>query len=205
MRLYYSPNSCALASHIILEEVGADYSLTLVDFAKNEQKKAKYMGINPKARVPSLQTKDGILTETPAILFFLAQSFPEKRMAPINNGFRLAKAQAFNSYLCSTVHVAHAHLSRGERWSDDKAAIASMTRKVPETVGACFKLINDTMLDEPWVLGSEYSICDAYLFTLTRWLDRDGVDRKKLPRVDSHYLRMVERTSVKNIIHFHQT
>ena len=205
MRLYYSPNSCALASHIILEEVGADYSLTLIDFAKNEQKNPEYMGINPKARVPSLKTSDGILTETPAILFFLAQSFPEMRMAPLDNVFLLAKAQEFNSYLCSTVHVAHAHLSRGARWSDDETAIASMTRKVPETVGACFKLINDMMLEEPWVLGKEYSICDAYLFTLTRWLDRDGVDRKKLPRVDSHYSRMAERTAVKNIIQFHQT
>ena len=73
MRLYYSPNSCALASHIILEEVGADYSLELVDFTKSEQKQADYLKINPKARVPALQTGDGIITETPSILFFLVQ------------------------------------------------------------------------------------------------------------------------------------
>ncbi len=205
MRLFYSPNSCALASHIILEEVGVDYSLVLVDFSKEEQKQPGYMKINPKARVPALQIDQGILTETPAILFFLAQSFPEKKLAPLNHPFQLAKAQAFNSYLCSTVHVAHAHLSRGARWSDDESAIASMTRKVPKTVGACFQLINDTMFEGPWVLGEEYSICDAYLFTLTRWLERDGVDRKKLPEVDSHYCRMLDRIPVQNIIHMHNT
>ena len=98
MRLYYSPNSCALASHIILEEVGADYSLELVDFTKSEQKQADYLKINPKARVPALQTGDGIITETPSILFFLAQSFPSKNLAPLDQPFKLAQAQEFNSY-----------------------------------------------------------------------------------------------------------
>ena len=143
MRLYYSPNSCALASHIILEEVGADYSLELIDFTKSEQNQADYLKINPKARVPALQTVDGIITETPSILFFLAQSFPSKNLAPLDQPFKLAQAQEFNSYLCSTVHVAHAHVSRGSRWSDDEAAIASRTKKVPGNVGNCFQRIDD--------------------------------------------------------------
>ena len=205
MRLYYSPNSCALASHIILEEVGADYSLELVDFTKSEQKQADYLKINPKARVPALQTGDGIITETPSILFFLAQSFPSKNLAPLDQPFKLAQAQEFNSYLCSTVHVAHAHLSRGARWSNDEAAIASMTAKVPENVGNCFQLIDEKMIIGPWVLGEHFSICDAYLYTLTRWLERDGVEREKLPNVNSHFQKIEKRSSIQRIIHYHTT
>ena len=163
------------------------------------------MKINPKARVPALQTVDGIITETPSILFFLAQSFPSKNLAPLDQPFKLAQAQEFNSYLCSTVHVAHAHLSRGARWSNDEAAIASMTAKVPENVGNCFQLIDEKMIIGPWVLGEHFSICDAYLYTLTRWLERDGVEREKLPNVNSHFQKMEKRPSIQRIIHYHTT
>ena len=201
--LYYSPNSCALASHILLEEVGANYSVIEIDFNKNEQRKSNYLSVNAKGRVPALLTEEGVLTETPAILLYIAQKYPQKKMAPLNNIYQLAKAQEFNSYLCSTAHVAHAHLSRGSRWADDPAAIAAMTAKVPETVGACFSFLETGMSDSPWVLGDDYSICDPYLFTITRWLKRDGVDRKNFPRIDAHYQRMKGRIAVKNVIHLH--
>ena len=201
--LYYSPNSCALASHILLEEVGANYSVIEINFNKNEQRKSNYLSVNAKGRVPALLTEEGVLTETPAILLYIAQKYPQKKMAPLNNIYQLAKAQELNSYLCSTAHVAHAHLSRGSRWADDPAAIAAMTAKVPETVGACFSFLESGMSDSPWVLGDDYSICDPYLFTVTRWLKRDGVDRKNFPRIDAHYQRMKDRTAVKNIIHLH--
>ena len=201
--LYYSPNSCALASHILLEEVGANYSVIEINFNKNEQRKSNYLAVNAKGRVPALLTDEGVLTETPAILLYIAQKYPQKKMAPLNNVYQLAKAQEFNSYLCSTAHVAHAHLSRGSRWADDPAAIAAMTAKVPETVGACFSFLESGMPESPWVLGDDYSICDPYLFTVTRWLKRDGVDRKKFPRIDAHYQRMKDRIAVRNVIHLH--
>ena len=201
--LYYSPNSCALASHILLEEVGANYSVIEINFNKNEQRKSNYLSVNAKGRVPALLTEEGVLTETPAILLYIAQKYPQKKMAPLNDIYQLAKAQELNSYLCSTAHVAHAHLSRGSRWADDPAAIAAMTAKVPETVGACFSFLESGMSDSPWVLGDDYSICDPYLFTVTRWLKRDGVDRKKFPRIDAHYQRMKDRIAVRNVIHLH--
>jgi glutathione S-transferase len=82
LSLYYAPNTCALASHIALEEAGADYEPVFVDFAGGEQRKPDYLAINPKGRVPALVTERGILTETPAILAFIAQSFPAARLAP---------------------------------------------------------------------------------------------------------------------------
>src|SRR3979411_2197899 len=133
-KLYYSRGSCALASHIALQEAGAPYTTERIDFKTNQQNSPEYLAINPKGRVPSLVTDQGILTETPAMLAYIAQSFPLAKLAPLDDAFAFAKMQAFNSYLCSTVHVAHAHRMRGSRWADDPATLADMQRKVPQPV-----------------------------------------------------------------------
>jgi glutathione S-transferase len=199
-KLFYSPGSCALASHIALEEAGARYTLARVSFASNEQRSPEYLSVNPKGRVPALVTEAGLLTETPAILAYIAQCYPQTQLAPLDDPFAFARVQAFNSYLCSTVHVAHAHRMRGTRWADDPAAIEAMKRKIPETVGAAFALIEDDMLVGPWVMGNHYTICDPYLFTLAEWLDADGVELAKLPRVVDHRTRMYDRPAVKRAI-----
>ena len=202
MKLYYTAHTCSLATHIVLEEVGADYSTVRIDFARNEQRAPGYLKVNPKARVPALVTDRGILTETPAMLVFVAQSFPAARLAPMDDPFLFAEIQAFNSYLCSTLHINHAHRMRGHRWVDakDSASIAAMQRKVPESVGACFDLIERDMLKGPWVMGERYTICDPYLFTLAQWLEADGVDPARIPRVIDHRRRMSERATVKKAI-----
>jgi glutathione S-transferase len=197
LKLFYAPGTCALASHIVLEEAGATYDTVRLSFATEDQRKPDYLAINPKARVPALVTERGVLTETPAILAFVAQRFPAAQLAPLDDAFGFAQAQAFNSYLCSTVHVAHAHRMRGYRWVDDEAAIKAMQRKVPQTVGECFRLIEREMFAGPWVLGEHYSICDPYLFTLTQWLDGDGVDVKTLPKIHDHFARMATRPAVR--------
>lgn len=199
LKLYFAPGTCALASHIALEEAGAAYETARMSFASDDQKKPDYLAINPKGRVPALVTDRGILTETPAILAYIAQSYPQAKLAPADP-FGFAGAQAFNSYLCSTVHVAHAHRVRGSRWVDDPAAIKEMQRKAPESVGAAFALIEGGMLKGPWVLGEDYSICDAYLFTMAKWLEGDGVDLAKLPKVMDHRNRVAERGAVKRAL-----
>ena len=126
--------------------------------------------------MPALVTDRGILTETPAILAFVAQSFPKAKLAPPDDAFAFAQAQSFNSYLCSTVHVAHAHKGRGYRWATEETSFADMKRKVPKSMAGAFALIERDMLKGPWVMGEQYTVCDAYLFTLARWLEGDGVD-----------------------------
>ena len=200
LKLYYAPGTCALASHIALQEAGATYTIERIDFKINQQNSPEYLAINPKERVPALVTDRGILTETPAMLAFIAQGFPQAKLAPLHDPFEFAQAQAFNSYLCSTVHVAHAHRMRGHRWVDDPAAIAAMQRKVPETVGACFELIERKMLRGPWVMGDTYTICDPYLFTLAQWMEKDGVDPSRFPKVSDHRNRMSERAAVRKAI-----
>jgi glutathione S-transferase len=200
LKLYYSPGSCALASHIALEEAGAAYTAERVDFKRNQQTSPEYLAVNPKGRVPALVTDRGILTETPAILAFVAQSFRQAKLVPFDDPFALAQLQAFNSYLCSTVHVAHAHRGRGYRWADDEASYADMKRKVPQTMGACFALIERDMLRGPWVMGETFTICDPYLFTIAQWLEGDGVDLSTLPRVSDHRQRMSERPAVRKVL-----
>ena len=97
LRFYFAANTCALAPHIVLEEVGADYTAERLDFAAGEQRGESYLKVNPKGRVPALVTDRGILTETPAILLYLAQCHPQAALAPLDDAFELARAQAFNS------------------------------------------------------------------------------------------------------------
>jgi glutathione S-transferase len=108
--------------------------------------------------------------------------------------------QAFNSYLCATVHVAHAHKHRGYRWANEEASFRDMTAKVPENETAAFRLIEDEYLQGPWVMGEQYTVADPYLFTLSGWLEDDGVDVAQFPKVQDHFRRMQGRPAVRNVL-----
>ena len=200
LTLYYADNTCALASHIALEEAGADYETRWVDFKSAEQTKPDYLKINPKGRVPALITDRGVLTETPAILAYVAQTHPQAKLAPLDDPFAFAELQSFMAYLCATVHVAHAHRMRGARWADDPAAHEAMKKKVPQSVGACFDLIERKMFTGPWVMGDAYTVADPYLFTIARWMEGDSVDPHAFPRVLDHRDRMAERPAVQRVL-----
>ena len=200
LKLYYFPGTVAFATYITLEEAGADYEAIRVDFMKGEQTKADYLAVNPKGRVPALITEQGILTETPAILLYLAQMYPAAKLAPLNDFYKLAQMQSFNSYLCSTLHVAHAHKQRGSRWANEESSFEDMKRKVPETVGACFRLIETEMFKGPWVMGEDYSTADAYLFTVGRWMEGDTLNIADYPKLEAHRARMKDRPAVQRAL-----
>jgi glutathione S-transferase len=200
LRLYYATGTCALATHIALEEAGAPYEAVRLDFAAQAQRGPEYLAINPKGRVPALVTDNGTLTETPGLLLFVAQSFPAAELAPLADPFALAQVQEFNSYLCATMHVAHAHGRRGARWADDAAAIEAMRRKVPATMTECAELVEEKLLRGPWVMGERYTICDPYLFTIASWLEGDAVDTARLPRILDHRRRMLARPAVQKAV-----
>ena len=200
LTFYYAPGSCALASHIALEQSGAEYRAVRVDFSRTEQRSADYLQVNPKGRVPALATGRGVLTENPAILAYVAQTHPAARLAPLDDPFEFARMQSFNSYLCATVHVAFAHRGRAYRWADDPAAIAAMQQKVPQNVAECFDLIEREMLAGPWVMGAACTVADAYLYTVARWLEGAGVDPARFPRVLDHRQRMAEMPAVRKVV-----
>jgi glutathione S-transferase len=203
MRFYYAPLSCALATHIVLEHIGADYEAEKLNLRENDQNAPGYLAINPKGRVPALVTDQGILTETPALLLYLAQTFPAARLAPLDDAFALAQMQSINSWFCSTVHVHHAHGARGRRWSDDLDAQKSMKAKVTENMTGAAELIEREILRGPWVMGDQFTVADAYLFTMTSWMAGDGVDLTKFPKLADHFARMLEIPAVKIIAPLH--
>jgi glutathione S-transferase len=196
LTLFYSPGACSLASHIALIEAGVPFELKRLKFAEGEQRSEEFLKVNPKGRVPALVTDRGILTETPALLIYIAQQAPEKQLAPIGDDFALAQLQAFNSFIASTVHVAHAHGRRASRWADEPSSHQDMLRKVPQTMSDCFRLIEDDFLVGPFVMGETFSVADIYLYVMESWLKGDGVDIAAFPRVKAHYDRMCARPSV---------
>jgi len=199
LTLYYSRKSCAYAPHILLFDASANFEARHIDFATAEQTSPDFLAINPKARVPALVTPDGILTENPAILLYIAQTHPESALAP-TTPIELAEAQAFNMFLASTVHVAHAHKHRGSRWADDAAAHAAMTAKVASNMAMYAAMIEAHYFKGPYVLGDSYSICDPYLALITRWLGDDGVSLDDFPKLPAHDALMRSRPSVQKVL-----
>ena len=133
---------------------------------------------------------------------YLVQIFPEHKLAP-STPFELANAQAFNLYIASTVHVAHAHKHRDHRWTDDEAAQESMCAKVCENMTECARVIETNYFKGLWVLGSEYSICDPYLALATRWFRDDGVDLYAFKLISAHDSLMRQRASMQRVLALH--
>jgi glutathione S-transferase len=200
LKLYFAPGTCALATHIALAEAGADYTAERIDFKTNQQQSPEYLAINPKGRVPALVTDRGVLTENVAMLAYIAQTFPKAKLAPVDDPYAFAEVQAINSYLSSTVHVAHSHKGRGYRWATEESSFADMKKTIPKSMGAVFALLEQKMLKGPWMMGETYTICDPYLFTLTGWLEGDGVDISTLPKVADHFKRMKDRPAVQKAL-----
>ena len=123
LQLYTAPGTIGVASHIALEESGLAYQTIKIDFAMKEQLSEHYRKINPNMRVPALIVDGQVLTETPAILVYVAQIASSSVMELPTDPLAFAHIQSFNSYLASTVHIAHAHKMRGARWTDDADAL----------------------------------------------------------------------------------
>ena len=202
LTFYYAKNSAAYAPHILLEDIGADYNAVRIDFMTGEQRSPAYLAINQKGRLPSLVTEKGVLTETPAILVYLAQRFPERDLVP-SDPFQFAIAQAFNSYMASTVHVAHAHKHRGARWADEPAAHEAMRAKVKENMTEYAQMIEAHYFKGPFVLGDKFSFCDPYMALVTRWFKDDEVDLDPFAKIRAHDALMRERPSMQRVLELH--
>nr|WP_239024896.1 glutathione S-transferase N-terminal domain-containing protein [Sphingomonas corticis] len=199
MRLHYSPGSCSLAVHAALEEAGADFEAVRLDLAAGDQFTPGFLALNPKGRVPVLETAHGPLTEVAAILGYVAATHPEAELAPAD-AFGLARMNAVNAWISSTVHVAIAHGLRGYRWADTEQARADMAAKAVSNYSKCFDLIDRDLAQGPWMLGHAISTSDFYVYLMTRWLPRIGLDTTPFPNVADHYRRMCERPSVRRAL-----
>ncbi len=202
MKLYWARGTCALAAHIALEEAGAAYETERVDFATAGQRSPEYLKINPKGRVPALVTDRGVLSENPAILGYIAETFQDAKLASIADSFAFAQMQAFNLFLCATVHPAFAHRFRPERYAESDEAKADVKAKAPAALADHFRLIEDRFSDgRTWVNGDAYSVSDPYLYVFTRWLFRDGMgDPHRFPHSLAHMTRVDCRPAVQRVL-----
>jgi glutathione S-transferase len=202
LKLFYAPNACSLASHIALTEAGADFEAIRLDLKAGDQRKPEYLAVNPKGRVPALVTPRGTLTESVVILGWAAQSYPDAHLKPEGDFFAFSEMQSFNLYLASTIHVTFAHLFRTTRWADSESAIAEIKAKVPSSLAAQWKLIEERLGDgRPWVCGAQYTVADPYLYVFARWLEREGAGGSAaMPLTRAHRARMQKRAAVKKVL-----
>jgi len=192
MKFYYAPGTVSVASAYLLEETGVAYDPHRIDFKNSEQTSPEYLAINPKARVPALVTDEGILTETGAILEYLAGLVPDRALVPAD-AWQAAQMRSVMYYLASTAHVNHAHKHRGHRWATQQSSFDDMTAKVPETMAAACRFMEDTWPLSPFVLGDAMSVADPYLFSVCTWLDGDGVTIADYPKLAAHFAMMSAR------------
>ncbi|MFK7870561.1 MAG: glutathione S-transferase family protein [Roseobacter sp.] len=201
-KLYLAKGTSGLAAHILLEEIGAPYQTRFLSIPDKEHLTDAYLSLNPRGRLPTLITPDGPITENPAILVYLAQMHPEKALLP-ETPYALAQAQSVNLFIAATMHVAFAHKGRAARWADDPGAIAAMQAKVPENIFEAAQLIEDHLLQTPWVLGERYSICDPYVFLAHRWMAANDVPLANTPRLLAHTDAMRARPAVQRALAQH--
>ena len=199
MRLYYAPGTISIAVAIALHEAGLPFEPHRVDFRNAEQTKPEYLAINPKGRVPALETDGCVLTETGALLEFIAARAPDAHLVP-DDPADAAHMRGVMYYLASTMHVNHAHGLRGTRWADQPESHADMAQKVPQTMAASAAYIQAHCLDGPFVMGEQFTLADPYVFVVCNWLEGDKVDLADFPAIKAFLDRMRSRTSVQAVI-----
>ena len=197
MQLYYAPKTISVAVAIALEEAGIEYETVLVDFAAKEQTSVAYQQINPKGRVPALAFDGGLLTETGALLEFIADQ--EGNSLRPGDPILAARMREVMFYLASTMHVNHAHKMRGARWAKERSSWKDMQKMVPATMAASCDYISRAGLRGPFVLGDAVSIADCYLYVVCTWLEGDGVTLADFPKIQAFMTAMEARASVRAV------
>jgi len=195
LTLYYAPGACSMASHIVLEESGEKYDAKKVDLAGGEQRTEAYLKINPLGRVPALRLDDGDpLTENTAILPYLGKRFglwPSDATAE-------AKALALIGFFATSVHPAHAHVGRPERYTADASAFPGIKDMGLKTFHTYLKQIDSKLEGREW-LSDRYSVLDPYAFVFYTWGVRRELPMAELKNYSAHKDRLVKRPAVARV------
>jgi len=196
LTLFYAPGACSMAAHIVLEESGEKYDARRMDLTKGEQKTAAYLKIHPLGRVPALLLDDGSpLAENTAILPYLGKRFGLWPADPVAE----ARALSIVGFFASSVHPAHAHIARPERYALDESAFPTLREVGRKTFHGYLRQIDGMLAGREW-LGEKYSVLDPYAFTFYAW----GV-RRELPMAElAHYTalkdRILQRPAVQRVV-----
>ena len=199
LTLYYSPGACSLASHITLEESGAQYEPQQVTLAKGEHKTDDYARINPRQKVPALKTEDGVITENVAILSYLAKRFPEKNLFP-KDPVGEAKAISTLAWLSNTVHPGFTHIFRPERFAESEEAKGEVKEAGKKMFWASLQEIDSLLAGKQWLQGDQFTACDPYALVFYNWGGRIGLPVDELKNYTAWKDRMLQRPAVRKVL-----
>jgi len=186
-KLYFSPGAVSMATHMALEEVGVSYTLEPILIQEGEQLGERYRRVHPLGRLPALEIEPGVvLTETPALLSYLAELAPQLGLLP-ESGLARARAHEWMSLLASAIHVAFISFFRPDRYTSDEAACAALKVDGKQRFFELLRYIEGRLPDRGFVLGESYSLVDAYLTVFFLWARRFELPVQELPR----YARLV--------------
>ena len=190
MKLFYAPGACSLSPHIVACEAGIDLELCKVNLkTKETESGGDYREVNPKGYVPALQLEGGeVLTEGPAIVQFLAEQKPEKKLAPEQGSLDHYRVLEWLNYLSTEVHKSFVPLFWGG--SDEEKAEAK------ERLVKRFQFLEDSMGGD-YLMGDDFCIVDAYLFTLYSWCSKVDVPTSGWPKLKAFAERMGQREGVQ--------
>ena len=196
LKLYYSPGACALASHIALEEAGADYELVRIDLRSGEQRTPEYLAINPAGSTPALVTDDGVLTENVVIMGYVAQTHPAAKLADDSSSFSFSKMQSLNAWLGSSLHPAMGRLLFSRPALEGEARDAAA-----KVVLDKLDVLENHLLVGPWARGEAYTVADGYVSVFTRWARQAGLlDAARYPKLADHLDRIQTRPAVQKVL-----
>ena len=196
LKLYYSPGACALASHIALEEAGADYETVRIDLGKGEQKTPEYLAVNPAGSTPALVTDEGVLTENFVIMGYVAQAHPEAGLADVESSFSFRKMQSFNGFLGGSLHPAIGRVLFSRPPLEGEARDQAIEMALGK-----YRLVEDQLLKGPWAMGGAYTVADGYLSVFTRWARQAGLLKTAdFPRLNDHLDRVQARPAVQRVL-----
>lgn len=193
MQLHCAKGTISVAVAIALEEAGVSWTDMRVDFATQQQASPAFQALNPKGRVPVLVDGAQVLTETGALLEYVAPG-----LVP-SDPYAAVRMREVMYYLSGTMHVAHAHKMRGHRWADAESSLADMRAKVPQTMTACCAYLESTLTFGPFATGDAITCADPYLYVVTGWAPDDGVQMAAFPKVARYRAMMGERASVQAV------
>ena len=195
-KLFYSPGSCALGIHILMEEIGAPFELVKVNLAAREQYAPDYLKINPKSKVPALMRDDGsVLTEWPAIATWLALSHPEKNLLSLEKE-QLARTLEAVDYVCASLHMqGFTRVWKPEAFSPNEADKEAVKARGQEIIDKGLAWFDDVLAGKDYLGGAQMSIADAALFYLEFWV-AERLKQTLPAHVRAHYARMKARPAV---------
>lgn len=192
MKLYYTPGACSLSPHIVAHELGIALQLEKIDLkTKQTDSGADYLAINPKGYVPLLTLDNGeLLSEGPAIVQYLADLKPESGLAPPNGTLARYRLQEILTYINSEIHKSYSPLFNPSTTPEVRAEREAYLRKR-------YALIEKKLGEQPYLIGSSFSVADAYLFTVTNWSNFVKLDLSGFPNVLAFQKRVAERPAVQ--------